>query len=375
MTFSVGRFQSKVLLSVAGLGLLGCSATPNSAGLAEDSDRAPVPSTRPAARDSVIATVNGLPMLRSQLIDPLISAYGLPMLLNLGQLTLAKELVTKAGLTVTPADVRAEHDRSLAKIFADAPKADYPALFKQLLQSRHISQVEFDTVIETDAYLRAFAAPKMPGKITDADIRSAFGQLYGENRKIRDIELSNLAEIGEAQRRLAAGDSFEQVARAMSIDPQTARLGGELPEFASASPNVPLAIKKLAFSLPVGKVSDAISTGGAYHLIVVIKIIPPRVIKYDDVKESVRTMLEGEWMQLSINSLRNELKNILGNTLRVNDPELSRQWDAMIEPQRMKPKDRNGVRRQLNGAYGPTSLPSTAPTSAPTTAPKPAISK
>ena len=305
----------------------------------------------------MVATVNGVAILQSQFYPPLAEAYGMPILLNLVQLTLAKQLVTNAGITVTPADITAEHDATLLKMFGDAPKTDYDTLFQQLLTQQKLTKVEFDLVIETNTYLRKFATPQMAGKITDADVHNAFSQLYGENRQIRDIELTNMREVGEAKRRLATGEKFEQVATEMSIDPHTQPLGGELPEFSLMSPNVPDALKKMAFTLQVGQVSDTISTGSGYHLIQLFRIIPPKVIKFDDVKDSVRKKLEDQWMELSIKSLRNQLGQIALQTLQVNQPQLAKQWQLKVDAQRVKMQDRDSIREKMNAAQPPATQP------------------
>lgn len=342
------------------LALVGCQSqsAPDSKPLAISNA---APTSQPTASDPLIATVDGVPILRSQFEPELVEAYGMPILLNVVQLTLAKELVHHAGITVTAADIQAEHDRTFAKLFSDAPKSDDETLFKQLLEQRHLTKVEFDLVIETNAYLRKFARPQMKGKITEEDVRKAFGQLYGENRVVRDIELTNLAEVGEAKRRLAAKESFAQVAGEMSIDSHTRPLGGELPPFSNASPNVPKALRDTAFTLPVGQVSDPINTGNSYHLIMVVRIIPPRVIKFDDVKDSVRKKLEGQWMELSVKALRRQLGAIALHTLHVDQPELALQWKTKVDQERLTMKQRQAISENLNANPAPTSQPTTAP--------------
>ena len=224
--------------------------------------------------------MGGLTITREDLDKPLTEAYGLPVLLNLVQLDLAKQQCVRAGITIAPAQIAAERQTTFEKLFSDAKPEDYPGLFDQLLRQKHLSRTEFDQVIETTAYLRAYAKPQLPGKITDEQVHEAYGQLYGENRRIRDIQLANFLQTSVAQRKLAAGEPFEQVAAEMSTDRRTAAVGGEIAAFAALSPNIPKAIRDVTFTLKVGQVSDPITAGDNYHLIKLDQIIPPKIVKY-----------------------------------------------------------------------------------------------
>ena len=64
-------------------------------------------------------------------------------------------------------------------------------------------------MIQTNAYLRKLAAPLVSNTITENDLKLAFGALYGETAKVRDIRLANPRVVAEAKRRLASGESFE----------------------------------------------------------------------------------------------------------------------------------------------------------------------
>ena len=125
------------------------------------------------ARDEVIATVAGRSITLSQLTKPLIEGYGLNVLLNIVQLELAKEYAAKAAppITVSPQDIAAERESTLAKMFRDASKDEYAQLLDQLLVQQHISRADFDLVIETNAYLRKLAEPLLKDKITDTNLQ------------------------------------------------------------------------------------------------------------------------------------------------------------------------------------------------------------
>lgn len=310
------------------------------------------PATAPANED-IVARVNGMTITRRQLDEPLIDAFGLKMLLNIVQRDLAKQTAEHDGLHVSPQDVQAERELTFSKMFTDAPKSEYEQLFEQFLRQQNLSRVEFDLVLETNAYLRKIAEPQLAGKIQDADVQRAFSQLYGENRQVRDIELTNLREVAEAKQRLAS-EPFEKVAREMSLDRRTAALGGELPPFSAQSMNVPKEIKDAAFSLQLNQVSDALQSGTAYHLIKLVRIIPPKVVKYEDVKDSVRQELDEQWVQYAMKELRGQLGQLALQTMQIDDPVLAAQWKQQLDRQQSRIHDRNEALQELNRRHQAT---------------------
>ena len=241
----------------------------------------PAPRTQPIAavsaprEEPTVATVNGKPITREQLVGPLIDTYGLNLLLNMVQLELARQNAEKAGIKITPGNVDRERDYILKGAFPDADPKDYEQLLVQLLKQQNITAIQWDILLNTNATLRKMAEPMCVGKITEENIQQAFDIKYGAQAKIRDIQVSNIKEAQEVKRRLAAGEKFEDVAIALSQDPRTAAGGGEWPAFTFNTVSVSDLIKEQAFGLKVGEVSDPLNTGNAFHLIKVEKRIAP----------------------------------------------------------------------------------------------------
>jgi foldase protein PrsA len=376
--FVKNKLGGMILLAAAAV-LSGCRTTPAPApaspppvaSVEHPSSEAPKPPTTTAAATSgneVIASVAGISVTRSQLENPLLESYGLPMLLNIIQLDLAREQVRIHKLHVSPEDIQNERALTLALLFPDAGPSDYESLLDQYLNQKRISRADFDLALETNANLRRLAEPQLTGRITDAMVHQAFGELYGENRQIRDIELSNMREIAEARRRLAAGEPFEKVASELSHDPQTRPLGGELPQFSSQSPNVPKAIKDSTFALQVGQISDPIQDGDAYHLILLEKIIPPKIVKFEDVKDYVRKELEDQWVHAAIMTFRTQLGQLAMQTMEIDDPILKQKWQEMKEQAEARRQDRDEIRDQIT-RNRPATAPATEPASLPTSMP------
>jgi len=350
----------------------------------------PAPQLPPRAvpADPVVATVNGRPITRGQIDEPLFEGYGLNVLLNLAQLELLKQEAAKAGVVVSPEDVNIEREQTMARMFSDADKSDYDALFEQFLQQQRISRPEFDIVLTSNTYMRKIAEPQLKAKVTDEALQEAFRQLYGETVQVRHIQCTNMTEILEAKRRLGAGESFEQVARELSRNERTAGLGGELPAFSRASAGLPQAFKDTAFSLNPGEVSDPVQAEGSFHLIKLENKFPPKAVKFEDVKDSVRQDLEDRLLQAAMRQMRQQIAAQGMATLKIEDVTLQRQFEQRKQQREAQVRDREQINKDLErqreqiralqeklatevGATQPATLdvPITAPTTAPATSP------
>ena len=359
---------------------------------------APAPAAEPqpaaATREPVIAQVGGAVVTLGQLQRPLIQAYGLNILLNLVQLEVAKENAVKAGVKVTPEDVaretevtiermfeqsneklvdkardaRAKGDDKKAKEIEDQIKKDNAQAFEQFLQNQRLTRAEFDIVTETNAYLRKIAEPMLAGKISEENLQEAFRSLYGENVKCRHIQCSNLQEVNEAKARLDQGESFAKVAREMSRNPGTQQLGGELPPFSINTQGLPQAFKDAAFALKKeGDISDVVQAEGGFHLIQLEKRIPPKAVKFEDVKESLSKDLNARAVDATVKQLRQQLANDAVKNLVINDPDLKKQWQDKLEKRDATIKDRDQIRKQMqlererNATQPATTLPDLSP--------------
>jgi parvulin-like peptidyl-prolyl isomerase len=326
------------------------------------------------ARDEVIATVDSRPITMRQLEAPLVEGYGLNVLLNLTQLDLARQEAAKLNITLSAADFEAERDFTLSKMFKDATKEQYPQLLDQFLQQQRVSRPEFELVMQTNAYLRKIAAPQVQKQIGEEQLREAFNSLSGETVQVRHIECNNLQEIAEAKRRLAAGESFDAVARAVSRNARTGPMGGELPPFSMAAAGYPKTFKEASFALKEGEVSDAVAVNSTYHLIKLEKRIPPRAIKYEDVKESVRDEVTERLMQATIATMRQTLAAQTQQKLLILDPVMKKQYDDRRAEAQTALKDRSEISKQLaaererqNAEFNAATKPTTAPSAAATT--------
>ena len=248
--------------------------------------------------------------------------------MNVAELELSpKQEAATRHLVVTPQDITAENDRMLSALFKDAPKDEYPQLIQQLLLQQHISQAEFNIFIETNAYLHKIGDPIVKSEITEDRLQESFKAIYGETIVCRHIQLSNMEGVTEAKRRLANGEPFAQVASEMSENTQTKPLGGEMPPFSRYATGYPDQFKEVAFALKPGEVSDPVHVEGFYHLIQLVKRIPPKVVKFEDVKETLRADLYDRLLEARLKTMRQQMVDRITATMQISDPVLKKAYD------------------------------------------------
>ena len=105
-------------------------------------------------------------------------------------------------------------------------------------------------------------------EVTEEDIRRRFEELgLARERFLTAIVVASQQEAGELQKRLAAGESWANLARAHSLDSQSAERAGEV-GFLNRSLAERMGIPVAVFdTLEAGKVSSPLARGRAYQLI------------------------------------------------------------------------------------------------------------
>lgn len=334
----------------------------------------PPPAPSIFSRPEPIAVVEDIEIPRDKVVDLVMESHGLNMLLRVAQVEMAKGLAAKNGIGVTQADVAKERkdtlfrmgketnqrlldeisdaeekkDQARAERLRDQFDKDAESILQQTLARENMTQGEFALLMETNAYLRKLIETKYASQLTDANVYEAFNNIYGENVRVRHIQLSNMSEVGAAQKRLEQGVPFEQVAREMSRNARTRSLGGELEPFSRETQSVPDAFRQVAFSLKkAGEVSEPVEANGAYHLIQLVQRIPPKAVKFEDVKESVREQLKERLVTVQMKEFRDQLGRRAMTTLKINDSVLAKQYNERLAKREGELRDRSQIARQL----------------------------
>ena len=351
-----------------------------------------------SSSDKVVARVNGAPITMQQLTGPLIEGYGLNMLVTIVQLEMAKQAASKTNITITPDDIKRERDQTIERMFQDSNaklqdkidkavdrgdtaetdrlkqelKNDNEKGFRLFLENQKKSEAEFNLVIETNTYLRKMAEPMLAGKITEDNLKEAFATLYGETVEVRHIQCSTLQEVQEAKRRLSDGDSFEKVARDLSRNENTRINGGRIPPFSREFVGFPQAFRDAAFALQPGQVSEIVQADNSYHLIMLEKRNQPKVVKFEDVKDSIRKELYDRATQVTITQLRQQMQADALKVMQIEEPTLKKQLEDRLK-RNAEIMDQQEIRRQMDkerlNQPAPPGGAAPSPAPAPTTAP------
>lgn len=105
------------------------------------------------------------------------------------------------------------------------------------------------------------------------------------------ILLRSREEAVQALARIKGGESFEDVAKQVSLDP-TAAKGGDLGFFQKGQ--LIAEIEEAAFALSPGELSDVIQTSFGYHIIKVAEVSEPKLKDAESVKEEIKEKLTVE---------------------------------------------------------------------------------
>lgn len=332
-----------------------------------------------ATRDPVIATVGPVSITANELQEPLMRAYGFTIFKYVVQRDMAKLEARNAGILVTPEEIATERKNTLEQMFPDIRGTNEEqlsvererALDQFLAQPRQgevlRNRTEFDMVLETNAYLRRIVQKSLAGSITDEQVREEFDVQYGTSVRVRHMMFLNPQEAGVAQGRLAAGEPFDKVAREMSRNKETGPLGGLLPPFTANSKFVPEIFRQIAFHMKPGDVSDLVSAEGAYHLIKLEETVRAKAIKYEDVKDAVRSGLEGKLVTEGIKVARAQLAERAVALMKIDDPILRAEFEKGLRARENLIQDKGKIRTEMEKARTtPTTAPATAPAIAPT---------
>jgi parvulin-like peptidyl-prolyl isomerase len=332
-----------------------------------------------------------------ELLKPLLEAHGLQILTGLVQLDMLKQEARAEHVPVSPDDVRRERETTLGKMFKDADakeqdqldeaeakgntadaeklqaqiNSDREALLTQYLENQHFSRAEFDLKMEINTYLRKAAERLLTGKITDAMVETEFNVEYGQTADIRYIQLANMQQVAEARQRLKTED-FGDVAASYSGDSRTARLKGLLPGISRETPGLPAEFKKLAFSLPEGGVSETTNLEGHYFIVKLEKYYPPKAVKFDKVKDSLRKSMFDRLVQSLMEQLSSKVGQEVVQKLQIEDPILKTAYDQFIARQQSEIRDKQKMSEALKKereAHGLTTQPATTEPAATESAP------
>jgi foldase protein PrsA len=262
-----------------------------------------------------IATVNGQPISQSEFENKLEgSPVARNVLQQLVQEALIEQYAKNNNLTVTDAEISAREDQL---------KANFPnGSWEDMLKSRNLTEADVKTALREQIILDKALAKDV--NITPAQVKQYFDKNHAafdkpEQVQARHILVPDLATANKIEAQLKSGANFADLAKQYSTDPGSKDKGGELGFFRRGQ-MVP-AFDKVAFTLPVGAISQPVKSPFGYHIIQVEAKQPGQTATLANSTERITEMLrqqqEAPLIQPFLQGLQQKA------TITVNDPRFA----------------------------------------------------
>lgn len=236
---------------------------------------AQAPATAPPAEPArvvpkIIATVNGEDISYQKLANTCVADYGAEVLERVVSRFILEQACREANVEVTEADMETEIKSAAARLGVSADQ-----YLKMIESERGIMPVVFlrDVIWPTVA-ARKLANPK-DIQATDDDIRREYESQYGPAVKVRLLAMNSKEDILKIRQELAKDvTKFPEMAQKHSVDPNSAALGGVVPEVRRHLN--PPEVEEIIFSLKPGELSQPIPVGetGQYMLLLCEEHLP-----------------------------------------------------------------------------------------------------
>ncbi|MFW6154868.1 MAG: peptidylprolyl isomerase [Planctomycetota bacterium] len=246
---------------------------------------APAASTSEAS--DAAATVNGATIPMKDVHEWLIRAHGATAVEQLVSTEVVKQAAEAEGITIDQDDLDAEAALTIARMSPGVDPSQYERILSEVLKDKQYPRIQWDTMIRRNAMLRKLAEQRLT--ITDEMLTAAFNNRYGLKVRVRLIQCASVTDARKILALLAAGESFESLAREYSMLTELAADGGLMPAFSRDDESIPVALRRAAFDLTDGQVSEIIQVGRYFHLLQRVETIPPETdVKFEDVKDELR---------------------------------------------------------------------------------------
>lgn len=161
-------------------------------------------------------------------------------------------------------------------------KQEYTQFLKDLQEKTGMSEADYREQLKSEA---------LRGKMRDA--LTANLPMTGQQAHIASISLEKEEDAKQVKEQLAAGEDFAKLATEVSVDTVTRENGGDMGWIIAGERDPE--VDRIAFSLPVGQVSDPVEISGRWQLIKVLEREDNRPLTPNQFDEK-RSQAFGEWL-------------------------------------------------------------------------------
>jgi parvulin-like peptidyl-prolyl isomerase len=257
------------------------------------------------AAPGVAATINGAPILLSDLAQHCVERHGEEVLEGMIHRRLIQQACEKRKLTIGDKEIEEEIARAASEMvppLADG-RPDVAAWLKLVAEQQGMPlDVYRSEVVWPSAALRKLVLGAV--KVSEEDLQKGFEANYGPRVRCRAIVLGNFRraqEVWEKARRNATVEFFGALAEQYSIEPGSQALRGEVPPIRKHGGQP--ALEKEAFALKPGELSGIIQLGDKFVILyceghtkpVTENLAEVRDLLYQDIFEKKVRQAMGEY--------------------------------------------------------------------------------
>ena len=130
-------------------------------------------------------------------------------------------------------------------------------------------------------------------KVSDKELREEFLRRYDGKLLARHIQVPTLIEAEKIIRMLKQGRDFTRLAYKYSTNP-SAKQGGWLPEVGTQTNDTkmsPVLVQVVRSLKKPGDYSGAVQVGTNFHIVRLEKMIPPKNVKFEKVRDELRAVV------------------------------------------------------------------------------------
>ncbi|MBV8162776.1 MAG: peptidylprolyl isomerase [Candidatus Eremiobacteraeota bacterium] len=237
-----------------------------------------------ASEDKTVVSVNGEKITKGQLDNRLEGQAGKPTLQQMVDTSLVLQYGKANNITVTDAEIQDQ----LTQLEGRFP----PGQFDTIIKNQGLTMDDVKNIERVQIIIKKAVDKQV--NVTDAQVADFYNKnksLYATPAQVRarHILVKTKAEADSIEGQLKSGADFATLAKKDSTDPGSKASGGELGWFGPTQMVKPFS--DVAFSLPVGQISQPVQTPFGWHIIQVEGRRPAQTASLADSAPKVRQML------------------------------------------------------------------------------------